>query len=198
MAEVTESNEALRIEIAQRRRVVEELRRSEEELAEFFENAAVGLHCAGPGGTILRVNHAELSMLGYDREEYVGRDIAEFHADPEVVEDILRRLARRETLVDYPARLRAKDGSIRHVLINANVLWEGDRFIHTRCFTRDITEAKRLEDERNQLLLSSQAARAEAEQAAETIRRLQSVTDTALSHLSVDQLLREVPMPPQS
>src|SRR6185503_7191997 len=101
-------------------------------------------------------------------------------------------LARHETLVDYPAKLKAKDGSIRNVLINSNVLWEGDRFVHTRCFTRDVTDAMKLEDERNKLLMSEQAARSEAERAAETIRRLQSITDTALSTLSLDELLREM------
>ena len=115
-----------------------------------------------------------------------------FHADVEVIEDILRHLSQGETLVDYPAKLRAKDGSIRHVLINSNVLWDGDRFIHTRCFTRDITESKRVEDERNHLLVLEKAARSKAEEAAEIVRRLQTVTDTALSHLTLKDLLREM------
>ena len=191
-AELSEANDALRAEIAERRRVAEELRCSQEDLADLFENATVGLHWVAPDGTILQVNRAELQMLGYERDEYVGHDIAEFHADPDAIEGFLRHLSNRETLVDYPASLRAKDGSIKHVLINSSVFWEGDRFIHTRCFTRDITEAKRVEDERNQLLVREQAARSEAEQAAETIRRLQRVTDTALSHLSLDELLHEM------
>jgi PAS domain S-box-containing protein len=33
------------------------------------------------------------------------------------------------------------------VLINSNVMWEEDRFVHTRCFTRDITERKQAEEE---------------------------------------------------
>lgn len=191
-AELTDANDALRTEIAQRRRVADELRRSQTELADFFENATVGFHWVGPDGKIQQANRAELAMLGYERDEYVGHLISEFHADKEVIADIFRRLAQRETLVDYPACLRAKDGSIRHVLINSNVLWEDDRFVHTRCFTRDITESKRLEDERNHLLVLEQAARSRAEEAAEIIRRLQTVTDTALSHLALDDLLREI------
>ena len=85
-------------------------------------------------------------MLGYKREEYVGHSITEFHADPPVVEDILRRLRRGERLREYPARLRAKNGSIRHVLIDSSVLFEDGKFLHTRCFTRDITERKDAED----------------------------------------------------
>ncbi len=121
-------------------------RRQEQELRDFFENAAEGLHWAGPDGTILWANQAELDLLGYTREEYIGHHIAEFHADPDVIADILERLTRGETLHEYEAQLRGKDGSIRHVLINSNVLWEDGKFIHTRCFTRDITERKQVEE----------------------------------------------------
>jgi PAS domain S-box-containing protein len=126
---------------------LEELRRRERELSDFIENASVGLHWVGADGTILWANQAELALLGYTHEEYVGHSIMEFHADGDVINDILHRLTNKETLHDYEARLRCKDGSIRHVLINSNVMWEEDRFIHTRCFTRDITGRKQAEEE---------------------------------------------------
>jgi PAS domain S-box-containing protein len=151
---------------------IEELRRRERELADFIENASVGLHWVGGDGTILWANQAELDLLGYTREEYVGRKITEFHADRDVINDILLRLTNKETLHNYEARLKCKDGSFRHVLINSNVKWEEDRFVHTRCFTRDITERKRAEEELREsrrqleeLLKREQSARAEAEQA---------------------------------
>jgi len=151
-------------------KTLEELRRRERELADFIENASVGLHWVGADGTILWANQAELDLLGYTREEYVGRMITEFHADEDAINDILRRLMNRETLHDYEARLKCKDGSVRHVLINSNVMWEEDRFVHTRCFTRDITERKRAEeelqksrDQLEELLSREQSARTEAE-----------------------------------
>ncbi len=149
---------------------LEELRRRERELADFIENASVGLHWVGADGTILWANQAELDLLGYTREEYVGRSITEFHADREEIDDILRRLTNRETLHDHEARLRCKDGSVRDVIINSNVLWEEDKFVHTRCFTRDVTKRKRAEEELKEsksqleeLLSREQSARAEAE-----------------------------------
>ncbi|HEY7241608.1 MAG TPA: ATP-binding protein [Burkholderiales bacterium] len=123
-----------------------ELRRSEQELADFFETAAIGLHWVGPDGIILRVNQAELDLLGYRREEYVGRNIREFHLDPAVSEDILARLTRGERLRDYPAQLRRKDGAIRDVLLNSSALFENGRFIHTRCFTQDVTERRHAQE----------------------------------------------------
>jgi PAS domain S-box-containing protein len=122
-----------------------ELRQSEHELADFFENASIPFHWVGPDGIILRANRAELEIFGYARDEYVGHPIAEFHVDQEVIKDILERLRRGETLHDYEARMRAKDGAIRHVLINSSVMWENGKFIHTRGLTRDISSRKRSE-----------------------------------------------------
>jgi len=131
--------------VLQQRRSQEELHRREHQLADFFDNAAVGLHWVGPDGTILRANRAELELLGYSAEEYIGHHIAAFHADESVICDILSRLQKGEELRDYEARLKCKDGSIKHVLINSNVLWEDEKFIHTRCITRDVTDLKQAE-----------------------------------------------------
>ena len=132
--------------VAERKQAEKNLRQSERELADFFENASVGLHWVGPDGTILRVNQAELKMLGYTREEYVGHHIAEFHVDQDVIADILHCLSTGEILQDCETRMRCKDGSIKHVLIDSSVMWEDNRFIHTRCFTRDITDRKQAEE----------------------------------------------------
>ena len=67
------------------------------------------------------------------------------HVDQDVIEEILRRLESGETLQQYPARLRCKDGSIRLVEINSNVYREDGHFEHTRCFTTDVTDSRRRE-----------------------------------------------------
>jgi len=142
---------ALAAEIAERQELEQSLRRSEQELADFFDSAALRLHWISPDGIILRVNQAELHLLGYTRDEYLGHHIAEFHADQQVSADILRRLHAGEALHDYEARLICKDGTIKHVLLDANVLWEQGQFIHARCFTRDITAQKQAEETRELL-----------------------------------------------
>jgi PAS domain S-box-containing protein len=123
------------------------LRQSEQELSDFFENAVVGLHWVGPDGRILRANRAEMEMLGYAPEEYLGHHIAEFHVDPGAISDILCRLQAGEVLHEYEARLRCKDGSVKDVLIDSSVRWKDGEFIHTRCFTRDVTERRRAEEQ---------------------------------------------------
>jgi PAS domain S-box-containing protein len=137
--------ETLEVEIAERKRVEADLRRSKDELAAFIETASLGLHWVGPDGTILWANTTELAMLGYTREEYVGRNISEFHTDQLVIDDILGRLCRGEKLRNYEARLRCKSGAVKIVLIDSSVLWENGRFVHTQCFTHDITEQREAE-----------------------------------------------------
>lgn len=145
IAQLQQRAQALEVEIAERQQLEAALRRREQELDDFFEHAVVGLHWVGPDGTILRVNQAELTLLGYTRDEYLGHNIAEFHAHPHVIADMVRRLHAGEALRDYESQMVCKDGSIKHVLIDSNVLWEQGQFIHTRCFTRDITAQKQAE-----------------------------------------------------
>jgi PAS domain S-box-containing protein len=132
-------------DITERKRAAEAAQRAEREFRDFVENASIGMHSVDADGIIVWANRTEMEMLGFAREEYVGRHIAEFHVDRPLIEGILQRLANRETLLNYEAQLCCRDGSVRHVLINSNVLWDGDRFVHTRCFTRDISDRKQSE-----------------------------------------------------
>ena len=74
------------------------------DFVDLFENGTIGLHFVGPDGIILNANQAELEFLGYTHDEYIGRHIAEFHVDAGVIDDILKRLTRKETLKNYEAQ----------------------------------------------------------------------------------------------
>jgi PAS domain S-box-containing protein len=120
-----------------------EPRNTERELWNFIENAAVCLHWVAEDGTLLWANRAELALLGYRREEYIGRNIADFHVDRQVVVDLLERRRHNDELFNDDVRLRCKDGSVRHVAINSSVYREDGRFIYSRCVTSDVTNLKR-------------------------------------------------------
>jgi len=138
---------SLESEVAKRKESEQALRCREVELSDFLENAVEGLHKVGPDGRILWANQAELDMLGYGPEEYIGHHIAEFHVDGEAIIDIFDKLQCGETLYDHPVRLWGKDGSVKHALLHSNALIVDGELIHTRCFTRDVTERVRLETE---------------------------------------------------
>jgi PAS domain S-box-containing protein len=116
---------------------------SQQDLTDFVENAIFALHWVAADGKIIWANQAELDLLGYTREEYIGHSITEFHADQDIIADILQRLLSNQIVQEYEADLRCKDGSIRRVLIDSNSSWRDGEFVRTRCFTRDITDRKR-------------------------------------------------------
>ena len=137
-------------DISARKAMEDVIRNKSADLEDFFENSAIGLHIVSGEGIILRANKAELSLLGYSADEYVGRHIAEFHADAPVIGDILHRLSCGEKLDRYPARLRARDGSTKHVLITSNSRFDDGKFVNTRCFTTDVTSLYQAESARRE------------------------------------------------
>jgi PAS domain S-box-containing protein len=166
-------------------RELEALRKSEAFLRNFIETSTISLHWVGPDGTILWANQAELDLLGYSKDEYVGRNITDFHADPPVINDILVRLGRGDTLCSYPARLRHRDGSIRHVVIDSSVLFEDGKFVHTRCSTRDVTRER--ESETQIRVLNAQL---NADQRA--MVRLQQLSTGLVGQTDLSSILNEI------
>lgn len=60
-------------DISAHKAMEQEVHRKNTDLEDFFENSAIGLHIVGGDGIIQRANKAELALLGYTAEEYVGR-----------------------------------------------------------------------------------------------------------------------------
>jgi PAS domain S-box-containing protein len=116
-----------------------------------LENALEGLHKVGPDGIILWANKAELDMLGYHEDEYIGHHVADFHVDHDVIEKVLQQLLKGESIYNQPAMLRCKDGTVKHVLIHSNAYFERGRFRYSRCFTRDMTEIRSADRDRAML-----------------------------------------------
>ncbi|PYP86760.1 MAG: hypothetical protein DMG65_18310 [Candidatus Angelobacter sp. Gp1-AA117] len=145
IAALQQKAQALNTEIREREIATRALEQREAELTDFLENAVVPMHWVAQDGIILWANQAELSLLGYDHDDYIGHHIAEFHADKPAIEDILRRLVSKEELHGYKSRLLCKDGSIRDIRLHSNVLLQDGRFVHTRCFTIDITDQEQMQ-----------------------------------------------------
>lgn len=104
-------------------------------------------------------NQHELSILGYPAEEYIRKNIMELYIDKNVALDYFKRLGDGKRLVDCEAALRHHDGSVRYVLMNSSVRYSRTgEFMHTRCFTQDITARKKLELDLQNAKLEAEAA----------------------------------------
>jgi PAS domain S-box-containing protein len=134
-------------DITQARLTQEALRLSEKNLTDFFHKSPLGFLWINRGGRILRLNKVAQELLGLPSPERGHRVIQEFDANRGVTTDILKRLVSGQDVQNCRARFRRRDGGVRHVLIDANGLWENERLVHSRWFVRDITRRVELERE---------------------------------------------------
>src|SRR5262245_11419612 len=73
-----EIQKALLQALDDRRKAEEKLRKTELQFRSILKNAAEGLQWVRPDGEIVWANDAELNLLGYPAEEYIGHNIREF------------------------------------------------------------------------------------------------------------------------
>ena len=107
-------------DISAHKEMEDEVRRKSNDLEDFFENSAVGLHIVSGEGIILRANQAELDLLGYrPRNTWDATSQSSMSTRRSSVR-FFRGSPAVEKLDRHPARLRAKNGSIKDVLITSN------------------------------------------------------------------------------
>jgi PAS domain S-box-containing protein len=114
-----------------------------EKLTDFIADSPIPINLINGSGIIIWANQEELDFLGYREEEYIGKHLSNFHASNEMLETIISKQLKNEKVVNCPAKVLRKDGQVRDVLINSNVLWEKSRFIHARSYMTDVTSLKK-------------------------------------------------------
>jgi two-component system CheB/CheR fusion protein len=168
----------LRIDdITERRHIQAELRRSERRYLRLLA-ALDGILILDPvSRKITDANAFMVRLLGYSREEFLGKELWEFGLikDEQASHVAFRELQQKGFIQydDFP--LQSKNGEKRDVQLVASLYQEDDREI-IQCNIRDVTERKateristeqrqRFEREREALLANEQSFRMEAEAA---------------------------------
>jgi PAS domain S-box-containing protein len=162
--------------------------REKETLQAIFDNIPVMISAYDAEGRLLRVNGEWERTLGWTLEEARRLDIlAECYPDPQRRQEVFDfiRTANRQW-ADFGTRTRS--GRVIETSWTRFPLSDGSRL----GIGIDITQRKRAEGERDHLLESETRARAEAEAALERLRAIDTITDSALVHLGMDDLLREL------
>jgi len=184
------------IELEQGRRA---LQRSEEFLRAAFEYAPIGKTLLDEQLRIVRSNPAFERLLGYRPEELEGREVGELAADEDrdALVEALHRIEQGDPgdaapgAVGVDVRLCSSGGNQTWVAMVGSAI-ERPELAETRLLAQwiDLSARRRAEQARAELMLE-QSARTQAEQMAERLGKLQSLTD-ALDSLSLDRLLGEL------
>ena len=112
-----------------------ELARRATEYASLYNQAPCGYHSLDNDGRIVAINDTELRMLGYAREEMIGRKLSEFMTD--AGRQLFRerygefKIGRRVRNLEYD--LVCKDGSLLPVIINADAIHDSSGAFHHSC-----------------------------------------------------------------
>ncbi len=172
-----------------------QLRESQERFRATFEEAGVGIAHLAVDGRWLQVNRALCEMTGYSKEDLLARtyyDVIDSHDVQAVITHARQLLAGEQLREALELRCVRGDGEVRWLSLSLSLVRLDDAPHYFLAVLDDITERRQIEEERAQLLRSEQHARERAEQATHELRALQSITDTALAHLTLDDLLRDV------
>lgn len=156
--------------ITERKRSEQSVRDSEARHRAIFETAVDGIVTIDERGTIESINPATERLFGYTSEELIGRNINMLMPDPYRAEhdgylENYRKTAKRKIIgIGREVIGRRKDGTTFPMDLAVSELYIGGRRMYTGLI-HDVTDRKHAEQQRDQLLSSERAARAEAERA---------------------------------
>jgi PAS domain S-box-containing protein len=145
MAESAVLTEQVQVMKHDRKSIDLALATSQQGISDFMQNASLGIHWVDRDGIVVWANHAELEMLGYERGEYIGQALHDFHVDRVAIRSAFEQLLNDQPVIGHESQMIRKDGSICAVSICATGLFKEGEFVHARCFTRDISEQKQAE-----------------------------------------------------
>ena len=126
------------------------------ELSSLYNEAPVGYHTVGPDGTILQINDAELTWLGYAREEVVG--IKNIHdllppAGEAVLQERQSQMKAGMPTTPIDTHLVRRDGVLLPVRISSNAVLDAQgNLIFSRSAVMDVAELRRAEEQLRQVM----------------------------------------------
>jgi PAS domain S-box-containing protein len=131
-------------------RETQALRQSEERFRALYTRTPLPLHSLDAAGRIEHVTDAWLSLLGYEREEVIGRPLIGFMTEPsarQAIQEDWPRLLRGGELIDVEYRVVTRDGRFLDMLASARVEQDGQGgFLRVLGGLTDVTERRRAEE----------------------------------------------------
>ncbi|MBI5097789.1 MAG: PAS domain S-box protein [Nitrospirae bacterium] len=153
--ELNHSNEFLRQEILDRKLAEHALKISEHKYRSLYNNAPDMYHSLNKNKIIIDCNETEARMLGYTKEEIIGRPLTDFFTEEsrKLIEKDFPRLIKEKVLRNIDRVFVRKDGTTFPAIINVYAEFDSKGEIFTiRASARDITDIKKLQEREIKLL----------------------------------------------
>ena len=145
-AELAQANEALRAEIAERRRAESALRESEERYRALFERSTDAIYITSREGKFVDLNQSGLDLFGYTREELAELNTQQLYVDPADRARFQQEIEQKGSVRDYEVKLHRKDGTKLDCRLASTVRRANDgNILGYQGIIHDLTERKRLE-----------------------------------------------------
>ena len=173
---------------------VTERKRAEERFREVAENIDESFWIiSGDLEHILYLNPAGERLLGGSLQSLSEPRSWLRPVHPDDRDRVWNAVSSAANVIAEDFRIVRPDGSIRWVSTHGSVIRDSSGNALRVCgFAQDITERKEAENERARLLASQTDARALAESALAKLHAIESITDTALGRMALDELLTEL------
>lgn len=124
------------------------LQESEDRFRQLFENTPTGYQSLDENGCFIEVNPYWLTLLGYTRDEVIGRSFAEF-LHPDWVDHFRENFPHLKSIGEVMGvefEMKKKDGSYLTISFDGKVGYSPEgQFQQTHCLLTDITAKKRSE-----------------------------------------------------
>lgn len=181
------------LDITERKRAEEALRKSEEKFSKVFASAPAAMAVTRPSDQrILDVNREFTRLLGYSREEAIGHSTVELglFLNPQDREHLLQIMSRDGDAKDFELHLRARNGSIVIGRYAGQLADVNGEMLALSAFV-DITARKRAEEEvrasREQLrALAGRLQDVREEERTRIAREIHDVLAQELTGLKID------------
>jgi PAS domain S-box-containing protein len=128
--------------------VLDALRESEQRFIDLFEKAPAGYQSLDEEGYFIEVNQQWLDLLGYEKDEVLGRWFGDF-LEPSYRETFRERfpLFKERGKIHSELQMLRKDGESRFVAFEGRIGYKDDgSFKQTHCLLTDITEQRKSEE----------------------------------------------------
>jgi two-component system cell cycle sensor histidine kinase/response regulator CckA len=141
-------------DITERRRATEQLRASEARYRTIVESTSEGVWLVDANLVTTFVNERMAEMLGYTRDELIGRHVYELMDAEARVLAVEKRKRREQGISEvYENRYRRKDGTPVWALAKTNPVFEDEgRYAGSVGLLTDMTERRKSEETRNRLV----------------------------------------------